>query len=1060
MIGQTLSTAGVRSCSGGRGPVGRLLLAAVLMASLGACMTKRSAYDVPQVPLAAGFKQQLADAPDSPAAEAAPPAPAPAATDDGSLVEWWRYLGNAELEGLINRGIANNADLRVATIRLAQAKARAEQAEAGRLPTLSSPLTVARQAPGGTVGSVPVNGNSRTAQTSIQSSLRGDFRLDVWGEQSAVAESAQLQLRRAALERDNVQRNVTASIAASYVELVALNDRLRLARETARVLADTLKAMERRLELGDATLGEVEQQRALIHGLRASIPTLEQQREEAINALAFLVGTLPGSLKVSTQGLDALAVPEVLPGLPSSLLLRRPDIRMMEARLLSADADIDVARARILPPVDLAAQAGYSSNALAQLFMPQTFFWNAVASLTASIFDGQRRENEKKYNEAVYEEMVETYIRTVYLAMREVEGALAAIRLTGRRLEAQREAAGASKRAWEINNKVYALGGVDHLALLESERTYHRYQDEYQRAQMDLFKGYVSLFSALGGGVRPAERLPGPGRRPDAGLVGRVAYGADAAPPTEAFAAEGLDIATSETLPEGYWQIELPGLYHRTAVGAAWRDWRNRYPDLMEGKILRPRLNGRIEGANNGDDAWYRLSIAKFADEAAARTFCDRLTENQERCDVVYARPDGKRLTSPVGKPASDKPAAPVAAPAPATLYALQFGLYLNPENAAVAAEVWKFRGYDVYVAEVAGADGNRWYALQSGAYVGEAPARAAAEAVRAKEEQPVEVVPASAGLDGKPQRVDLDALLAQRVVQDQPIVPEPPEAPAARTPVPDAVVVSTVAGRKTLRGKAAFSIQLAAFASRDNARVAIDYWQSRGLAVYLALLGDRDSRQWYAVRSGDFASRREASALAVQLGRKEGVNVLVVPYRPPFVLPDEVAPSAPASDSFGLAALPSEAVAEAPVVEPETPVLAAPNPVPAPAAPQPPVATAEKRPLPTARFSLQLGAFASIENAARAYAEWQLRGYEPYVCETDDVRGNPRFAVRVGEFSGKAEAQQTIRRIQKQDGARAVLVAAPLNDKGELRRIDVGPLLTNLTVDLPPPAEMNAAHE
>lgn len=1056
--------------SGGRGPAGRWW-PLVLCLAMTACVdvVKRSTYDVPEVALAPAFKAPP-ESPETPPESAAQPAKpkAPASTaDDGSLVEWWRYLGNAELEGLVNRGIANNADLRVANIRIVQAKARADQAEAGKKPSLSAPFTVARQAPGGTtVGSVPVAGQRNPPSNSFQSSLRGDFRLDVWGEQSALAESAQLQLRRAVLERDNTQRNVTAAIANAYVELLALNDRIRLARQTERVLGDTLKTMQKRLDLGDATLGEFEQQKATIYGARAAIPSLVQQREEALNTLAFLVGTLPGALKLSEQGLGSLAIPEVVPGLPSSLLLRRPDVRMMEARLLSADADIDVARARILPPVDLSAQAGYSSNVLAQLFMPKTLFWNAVANLTASIFDGQRRENEKKYSEAVYEELVETYIRTVYLAMREVETSLAGIRLVGRRLDAQREAAGAAKRAWEINNKVYALGGVDHLALLESERTYHRFQDEYQRGQMDLFKGYVSLFSALGGGVKPAEALPGRGRRPETTLAGRVGYGPDAQPQSAPFSAEGLDIVTPQAGSEAYWSIELPGLYHRAGVAAAWRDWRNRYPELMAGKILRPRLSGRVDDSDEDGESWYRLSIAKFDDEASAREFCDRLTESQERCEVVYARPDGKRLTPPSGAQSVASRKQPPA-PAPlATRYALQFGVYANPENAAVAASLWKNRSQDVYVAEVAGPDGQPWFAVQAGNYSGEEEARQAAEKVRGQLiEVAVEIVPVALAADGLPQRVDLDNLLAQRSAAEAPITPEPPE---AKSPTPDAVVVSTVPARKAAKSKLAYSIQLAAFASPDNARVAIDYWTSRGLPVFLALLGDGEARQWYAVRSGDFASRREAAALATQVGRKEGVQVLVVPYRQPHVLAGEPNLNGPASDSFGLppepvvtkpaeSALPEPVVAAPPAeAEAAMPSVAeapggTPGVVEAPVAP-------EKRPVP--RFSLQLGAFASIENAARFFAEWQARGYQPYVCETDDVRGNPRFAVRIGEFVRKSEAQQMIRAVQRQDGARAVLVAAQVDERGELRRIDVRPLLADPALDLPAKAETNASNE
>lgn len=1112
MIGHPQPANQVRGWSCLLGAAARLFAVSLLALSLSGCLAKRNTYDIPDVPLAPSFKNRLPAAVPEKAADAEKPPTSPTPAEDNSLVEWWRYFGNRELEGLINRGVANNPDMRIATIRLAQAKLRADQADAGLLPSLSSPLTVARQAPGGTVGSVPVGSTSRAPQTSIQSSLRGDLRLDVWGEQSALAESAQMQVWRAAFERDNVQRNVTATIAANYVEYAALNDRLRVARETERALSDTLSTVEKRLAMGDATVGDLEQQKALVFGLRAAIPSMQQQREDAINTLAFLVGTLPGSLNLSEEGLESLGVPEVVPGLPSALLLRRPDVRMVEARLLAADADIDVARARILPPVDLSAQAGYSSNMLAQLFLPKAFFWSTVASLSASIFDGGKRRNEKKYTEAMYEEMVETYIRTIYQAMREVEGALSTIRLAGNRLDAQREAATAARRAWEINSRVYAMGGADQMSLLEAERTFHRYQDEYQRAQMDHYRGYISLFQALGGGVKPAGSLPGKGSRPSPATSGKVSGSLAAASPVKAFSVDGVDIQSSGSGVAGqgehFWLIELPGLYHRSTVGAAWRDLRERYPAQMEGRILRPRLSGRIEEGGDSQEAWYRLSIAKFASEAEARALCDQLLASQERCQVVYSRPGEtppkaevkavaaapaetvakedknalpgavdrekeqekapakaqsvvvdplaeaekpapsigeKALESPVAKPATPAPAGdeekrpmPADEGKPQPAYTVQLGAFSNPENAAIAAALWQFRGYEVYVNESRGADGRNWYAVRSGLFGERRAGAAVAQQIRRQEEAPAMLVPAVLDQSGKLATLAVEPLLAQRIESETPLLPEPPE---VLPPVPPAAKVWSLKAGKAARkkGKATYSVQLGAFSSRDNARMAMDFWKSRQLDAFLSLIVDADGRPWFAVRAGFFKSRRDAAALALQLGRQENAAALVVPASPEAVIAPEPIeldkPAGPASRLAQVLPMPSEEggpIQTAPVV---------------PAAVAPPIVI---------RYSVQLAAFASIENAARGFAEWQARGYEPYVCETD-VKGRLRFAVRTGGFARKAEAEQMVRTIQRQDGRRGVLVPALLDGQGALRQIDVSPLLANPALDLPPSAELSA---
>lgn len=617
--------ASIRSHLAGRHGLWTLLCAQALTG----CISLQGGYPIPEVSLPAQYQDaaRTGTAPSTSGLTAVTPAetspshpsePAPAKTP----VDWWRDFGNRELQGLIDRALANNPDIRIALNRIVQAKARAEQAAAGKYPGLSAPLVIAQQSPGGvTVGTAPAGGisnvgSNRTSQRTYQASIRADWRLDIWGEQSALAESAHFQLWRAVHERENVQRNLTASLATHYVEFLSLNDRLRIAVETEEVLSATLAAIEKRVKAGDATLSELEQQRAAIFAIRATIPTLEQQKLDTIGAMAFLLGTVPGKLKLSNDGLDSLSIPGVAPGLPSALLLRRPDVRVAEAQLLAANADVNVARARILPPMDLSAQIGYSGIALSQLFQPQTLFWNVVDNLVVSIFDGGRKRNEQLFSQAVREEMVESYARTVYQAMKEVESALTSVRLAERRLTAQREASKAARRAWDINTRVYALGGIDYLSLLETQRSYHRYLDDYQKIRMEFFRGYISLFQALGGGLNSERRAPAD----DEAIP--VVY-------------EGLQANT-----DTFWQVELAGLYHRSTIDATWRDLRNRYPFLMEGRSLQPRLKGRIEEGDDVQQSWYQLYIANFNSQVEAEEYCLTLKTDQQRCRVVSPETD------------------------------------------------------------------------------------------------------------------------------------------------------------------------------------------------------------------------------------------------------------------------------------------------------------------------------------------------------------------------------------------------------------------------------------
>lgn len=629
---------------------------------LSGCAIKRDGYDVPQIALPAQYKNAIPEnsSTSTSASKDSTGHPAKLSTpQEAGLAEWWQSFGNSELVELIDRGLANNSDVHIATLRMAQAKARSDQARAGLMPNISAPIGAAIQAPGGAlgVGGVPAGGSSsggeRTSQNSYQASMRGSWRADIWGEQSSLAESAKFQLWQAAFERDNVQRNMAASIASSYVEFLSLNERLRGARETEAVLSGMLTAIETRVDVADATLIDLDQQKAAVFAARSVTHSLEQQREDALTSIAFLLGTVPGSLKLSSDGLDALYLPADVPTLPSSLLFHRPDVRMAEARLLAADANVDVARARILPSLDLSAQVGYSSLSIAQLFQPSTLFWNVFSSFTASIFDAGKLASEKENAQAIHEEMVETYARTIYQALREVESALIAIRITSQRLDAQQKVTASARQIWDSSAEMYAAGGIDYMALLDAERAYQRHLDEYQQIKMGHYRGYISLFHALGGGVRFGEPLPGKGIRPT--LVSDDKSGAYLAAPKKVSATEGVDWVAQPladdigfSSAENFWQVELPGLYHRSTVDAAWRDLRTRFPELTKNRYLLPRLHGRIEGSADGQASWYRVYVGKFAAPEAAHELCAALQANYQRCRVVSSRSDETVASPPL----------------------------------------------------------------------------------------------------------------------------------------------------------------------------------------------------------------------------------------------------------------------------------------------------------------------------------------------------------------------------------------------------------------------------
>ncbi len=1078
---------------------GTVLLCVVALLVPG-CATKRAEYDVPPLVMPGQYKNSSSETENATAAgyDAIDIPSKLKVPYDPGLNEWWRSFGNRELEDLIDRGLANNPDLRIAMLQVAQAKERADQAEAGKLPTVAIPLLAGAAAPaGGSAGDVPNSGGGITnIQQSYQASIRGTWRVDVWGEQSALAESAKFQLWRAVFQRDDIQRHVVANLSSAYVEYISLNERLKVARENEKVLGEILTSLERRVEVGDATITDSSQQKAAIFAVRATIPSLEQQREDVLNTIAFLVGAAPGTLTLSDNGLNSISTPSVVPGLPSSLLLRRPDVRMAEARLLAADADIDVARARILPPIDLSAQAGFSSVVFSQLFMAKSLFWNSIASLSATIFDGGKKQSDKKLSQVVHEEMVETYAKTISQALKEVEGALSSVRLTEKRLDAARKASEAARQAWEISTKAYELGGADYQTFLDTERTYHRYLDDYQRIRMENSRGYITLFSALGGGVRQAEALPGPGVRPateldGAAIANPALFSTPASNKTRTYATEGVDRATGAAggmKIENFWQVELPALYHRTAIGAAWRDLRARYPRFMENRFLRPRLHGRISDSEDGQESWYRLYVAKFSSIESADEFCRALQTDFQRCRIVSSRSD-ETVKNDGSEPEADK---------------------VTPPDAVVE------QVKPVAAIGVPGTD-----------------AKAVTETPR-----PTEPVAVSFALHVDP------AVKSVELPQPPAVAPVPSqsnskvEPPVNKSPA------------KESEQKLAYTLQLGQFANLENAEILKTLWQSKGYKAFIAESPDKKGRVFYGVRTGIYPKRRDANAMALSIRHEEHAPVVVVPTMvdlagkpisiensdaklaggqvpllpeppeepkaqgasaaepsqdkdsveekslyavqlgafssqasasvsrkfwsskgyapyvseiqdgagrtwyavrtgefsqrqqagtlaksigrkvgvPAIVVPVAAAKSAKNADPGNVNAGP---VVANPAVSAEPKTLSAEN-TGSHAAPG--IQSAENK--PRGLYTLQLGVFDNLKAAEKSYKAWKAKGYEAYVCKIQATRKMAGYAVRAGSFAERNDADSLIKTIARKDKHKATLVAAKLDAAGHIEKL------------------------
>jgi NodT family efflux transporter outer membrane factor (OMF) lipoprotein len=420
--------------------------------------------------------------------------------------QWWTGFGSAELNRLIAEAQVNNTDLRAAVARIRQAEAQAKISGADLYPTLGADAGVSRTRQGRSTGSTATTtttsrgGADYTIRNSYSGNLTAGYQLDLFGGNAATADAALTRLESSRYNRETVAITLYADIANGYFQLLSLRDRIRLANETLTAAQGILDLLETQRRNGIITDYEVAQQRSNVATQRATVATLEQSERTALDALAVLLGRPPQGFVVQGSTLSALTLPPVTAGLPSELLLRRPDLRKAEADLRAANFDIGAARAARFPSLDLTGRIGTQSAASSTLFDPATNIYSMAAALTAPIFQGGRLEGGEELSRATKDELVETYRAAILSAFRDTEDALGATVNTGRQYAFASEAYNEANDAYRIVESRYRAGTVGFLDLLDAQRSVFSANDTMVQAGLSRFSANVSLYKALGGG--------------------------------------------------------------------------------------------------------------------------------------------------------------------------------------------------------------------------------------------------------------------------------------------------------------------------------------------------------------------------------------------------------------------------------------------------------------------------------------------------------------------------------------------------------------------------------
>ncbi len=467
----------------------RVAVALVLAASLAACGALPSAPDV-----AAELPAQWREG---------------ATTTVSISPAWVAAFGSVELGRLVELAEADNLDIAAAAARIVQAEATLAGAAADLGPTVSGSADSSRRLTPGTASrsSPPFHG---TVSNSFGLSADVSWRLDLNGRLRALADAQRATLEASRFDREAVRLSTVTTLVDAYLSLAAAEDQLRIARENAEIAERTLGVIRRRLEVGTATALDLAQQESVVATQRAAIPDLEITRRRQKIAIAVLTGRAPEALTVTGTGLGRLKLPKVSAGLPSRLLVRRPDIAEAEARLSAQAANVEAARAAFLPDVSLTGSGGLSSAFLKNLLRPEALLASISGSVTETIFDGGAKQADLDTARARHAELAASYRKTVHSALADVENALVEIEQTRRHEVLQTAVVTAARKAQRLTEERLAEGTIAVTTVLDAERTLFQAEQTLVGVRLSRFQAVVSLAAALGGGWERGTEAPAP----------------------------------------------------------------------------------------------------------------------------------------------------------------------------------------------------------------------------------------------------------------------------------------------------------------------------------------------------------------------------------------------------------------------------------------------------------------------------------------------------------------------------------------------------------------------
>jgi outer membrane protein, multidrug efflux system len=449
---------------------------------------------------------------------------------------WWRTFSDPTLDRLIARAAQSNLDLREAVLRIEEARAQVQGAAAQGLPNVRATGSYTREQLGlkgilddenvnsridqlGAPGSA-VNQNAPGQGATIQNGARNlvnqleqpvnlwqagfdaSWELDLFGRVRRSVEAANAQTEAAIESRNDALLSLEGEVAQNYMQLRGAQAQLDIARRLVDEQNSVLTLTQSQAKVGLASQQDVQSAAAQLESTRAQLPQFEQQIAQALNGLSYLLAEPPGALddELSTPAALPPVPPVVATGVPSTLARRRPDIRRAEADLHAATANVGVAVAQFYPDISLTGQIGLRGTHANDLSHWSNLFYSFGPSVSLPIFEGGALVSNLKVSKAQQAEAALEYRKTVLLALRDVDNALAVYRTDQTRRTSLERSAAAQQDAFDLARESYRKGLTNFIDVLDAERQLSQVRQQYAQSTTQVSTDLIALYKALGGG--------------------------------------------------------------------------------------------------------------------------------------------------------------------------------------------------------------------------------------------------------------------------------------------------------------------------------------------------------------------------------------------------------------------------------------------------------------------------------------------------------------------------------------------------------------------------------